>query len=225
MKADTYVLEEFAAKITRLEKQRDAARAEAQRATERLEELGDRRATLGLGPLSDEWDTTRELASLVQAINGEGAALSRTRTIAEDAARKLDQLILRAKVRHREEEKRLARERYEALCEERYSLDGEAEEVMARLVKVLDRLEGLHAEQVRAAADADNSSLAQQDPSATMENWLARRLRPWLPNGSLERYDAPLPELDPLARKPEPDEGVQSEDREKAKPRTELAQR
>lgn len=206
MKADTYVLEEFAAKITRLEKQRDAARAEAQRATERLEELGDRRATLGLGPLSDEWDTTRELASLVQAINGEGAALSRTRTIAEDVARELNQLILRAKVRHREEQKRLARECYEALCKERYSLDSEAEKVVASLLEILERLEGLYAEQVHAADDAEDPSLAQQDPRGTIEQWLARRLRHWLSLASLEKYDAPLSELDPLALKPEPDE-------------------
>jgi hypothetical protein len=50
---------------------------------------------------------------------------------------------LEAEVRHHEEEKRLARGRYETLCEERYSLDGKAEEAMTRLVEVLDRLEGL----------------------------------------------------------------------------------
>ncbi len=41
---------------------------------------------------------------------------------------------MKAEVRHDEEEKRLARRRYETLCEERYSLDGEAEEIIARLV-------------------------------------------------------------------------------------------
>jgi hypothetical protein len=109
---------------------------------------------------------------------------------------------VRAKIQRREEEKRLARERYEALCEERYSVDGEAEEAMARLVEILDRMESLHAEQIDAAHDAENSSLADWDPSDTIENWLARRLQRWLPNGSFDRYDAPLPELDLLAHKP-----------------------
>ncbi len=53
---------------------------------------------------------------------------------------------MEAEVRHHEEQKRLARGRYETLCEERYSLDGKAEEAMTRLVEVLDRLEGLYAE-------------------------------------------------------------------------------
>ena len=41
---------------------------------------------------------------------------------------------MKAEFRHDEEERRLARGRYETLCEERYSLDGEAEEVITRLV-------------------------------------------------------------------------------------------
>jgi hypothetical protein len=36
-----------------------------------------------------------------------------------------------------------------------------------------------------------------------IENWLARRLGRWLSLGSPEKYDAPLPELDALALKPE----------------------
>jgi hypothetical protein len=141
-------------------------------------------------------------------LDEESATVSHTRALAEDAVQELDQLILNAQVRQREEEKRLARARFEALCEQRYSLDGEAEEAIAGLMEILDRLEELRAEQVRAATDAGESSAAEQDPSGTVEQWLARRLRRWLPNGSFERYDAPLPELDYLARKPEPDDGV-----------------
>ena len=217
MKTNTDVLEEITAEIARLEKQRDAAEAEAQRAAERLEELSARRATLAPGPLSNEWEGAEVLASLVEAMKGEAEALSCTRAMAEDTAHKLARLVLHASVRRQEEEKRLAWGRYEALCEERYSLDSKAEEVMARLVEVLDCLEDLHTKQIRAAADADNSSLAYHDPRDTVENWLARRLRCWLSNGSFERYDAPLPELDPLARNPEADDEL--------KPETKLAER
>ncbi len=206
MKVNTDVLEHLAAEVARLEEQRDAAEAEAERAAERLEELGARREALAPGPLADDGDHARPLAALVAALDEESATVSRTRTLAEEAIRGLEQLIVNAQVRQREEEKRLARERFEALCEERYSLDGEAEEAVAGLAEVLDRLEKLHAEQVRAASDAGDPSAAQHDPSGTVEPWLARRLRRWLADGSLERYDAPLPELDHLARKPGADD-------------------
>ncbi len=200
------VVEELAAGIAHLEEQRRAAEAEAERATERLKELSARRAALAPGASSDEKEVAGELAALVAALDEEIATLSRTRAIAEDVARELDRLILEVEVRHREGEKRLARERYEALCKERYSLDSEAEKVAASLLEVLERLEGLYAEQVHAAATAEDPSLAQQDPRGTIEQWLARRFRHWLSLASLEKYDAPLPELDPLALKPEPDE-------------------
>lgn len=208
MKANTEVLEHLAAEVARLDKQRAAVEAEAERAAQRLEELGSRREALAPGPLTTagEGDHARPLAALVAALDEESTTVSRTRTLAQDAVRGLDRLIVNAQVRQREEEKRLARERFEALCEERYSLDGEAEEAIAGLAEVLERLEKLHAEQVRAASDAGDPSAAQHDPSGTVEPWLTRRLRRWLANGSLERYDAPLPELDHLARKPGPDD-------------------
>ena len=208
VKANTEVLEHLAAEVARLDKQRAAAEAEAERAARRLEELGSRREALAPGPLTTaapgEGGHARPLAALVAALDEESATVSRTRTLAQDAVRGLEQLIVNAQVRQREEEKRLARERFEALCEERYALDGEAEEAIAGLAEVLDRLEELHAEQVRAATEAGDPSAAQHDPAGTVEPWLARRLRRWLANGSLERYDAPLPELDYLARKPGP---------------------
>jgi hypothetical protein len=210
VKANTEVLEHLAAEVARLENQRDAAEAEAERAAQRLEELGSRRKALApAGPLitAGEGGHAGPLAALVEALDEEAATVSRTRILAQDAVRGLEQLIVNAQVRQREEEKRLARERFEALCKERYTLDGEAEEAIAGLAEVLDRLEMLHAEQVRAATDAGDPSVAQHDPSGTVEPWLARRLRRWLANGSsLERYDAPLPELDHLARKPRPDD-------------------
>ena len=207
MKTDTGVLEELTAEIARLEKQRDAVRTEAERAAEMLEGLNTRRAALAPGPLfSSERETAEKLEALAAALDEESVAFLRTKTLAEEAARELDRLALDAEVRHHEEEKRLARGRYEALCKERYSLDGEAEEAMAFLVEILDRLEGLYTEQVHAATDAEDHFSAHQDPHDTMENWLARRLHRWLPNGSFEKYDAPLPELDPLTSKPKRDE-------------------
>jgi hypothetical protein len=97
--------------------------------------------------------------------------------------------------------------RYEELCRTRYSIDGEAEQAMASLAEVLDRLESLHASQVRTAADAEVAYLVQEEVSDMIENWLARRLGRWLPLESAEKYDAPLPEVDVLALKPEPEGG------------------
>lgn len=209
MRTDIGVLEELAAEIARLEKQRDMARAEAERAVKMLEELNARRAVLVRGSLfSGERETAEKLEALVAALDQESTALSRTKKLAEDAAQEFDRLVLEAEVRHHEEEKRLARGRYEALCEERYSLDREAEEAITRLVAVLERLEGLYTEQVRAATDAEDPSPLHQDPHGTTEQWLARRLRRWLSLGSLEKYDAALSELDPLALKPERNEKV-----------------
>ena len=50
MKANTEVLEHLAAEVARLENQRAAAQAEAERATQRLEELGARREALAPVP-------------------------------------------------------------------------------------------------------------------------------------------------------------------------------
>jgi chromosome segregation ATPase len=213
MEARAKAVEGISAEISRFKAKRDAAQAEAERAAERIEELNDRRAALAPGTFSGEREVAEELTvlieNLVEALDEEAAALSRTKTAAEDIARELDRHILEAEVRHHEAQKHLARARYEALCEERYSLDGQAEKAVASLPEVLKRLEGLYAEQVRAAADAEDPSPAHQDPRGTIEQWLARRLRRWLSLASLEKYDAPLSELDPLALKPEPDKEAQ----------------
>lgn len=210
MEARAKVVEVISAEISRFRANRDAAQAEAERAAERIGELNDRRAALAPGTFSGERGVAEELTvlieNLVEALDEEAAALSRTKTAAEDIARELDRHILEAEVRHYEAQKHLARARYEALCEERYSLDGEAEEAITRLVQILDRLEGLYAEQVRAATDAEDPSPVHQEPRGTTEQWLARRLRHWLSLGSLEKYDAPLFDLDPLAMKPKRDE-------------------
>ena len=196
---------ELTAEIARLEGQRQLAEAEAERATESLKELSARRAALAPGASPGE-EVAGELAALVAALDLESAAHSRTRAIAQDAARELDRLILEIEVRHWEKVKHLTRERYEKLCKERYALDREAEKAMAGLVDLLGHLEELYAKQVRVAADGEDFSPAQQDPRPTIEQWLLRRLHRWLTYGSLEKYDAPLPELDPLALRPEPDE-------------------
>ena len=213
MEAIAKVVEGISAEISRLKAKRDAAQAEAERAAERIEELNDRKAALTLGTFSAERGVAEELTvlmgSLEEALGEEAAALSRTKPIAEYVVRELDRLMLEAEVRHHKAQKRLARARYEALCEERYSLDGEAEQVIDSLVEVLERLEGLYADQVRAAADAEDPSPAHQDPRDMTEQWLARRLGRWLSVASVEKYDAPLPELDPLALKPKPHEEAQ----------------
>lgn len=213
MEAIAKVVEGISAEISRFKAKQKAAQAEAEQAAQRIEELNNRRAALVPDTFSDERGVAEELTllmrGLVEALDEETAALSRTKTIAEDVARELDRLILEAEVRHHKAHKRLAKARYEALCEERYFLDGEAEEAVAGFVEVLERLEGLYAAQVRAAADAEDPALADQDPRDTIEQWLARRLDRWLSLTSLEKYDTPLPELDPLAVKPKPDEEAQ----------------
>ena len=214
MEAIAKVVEGISAEISRFKAKQKAAQAEAEQAAQRIEELNNRRAALVPDTFSDERGGVAEeltllMRGLVEALDEETAALSRTKTIAEDVARELDRLILEAEVRHHKAHKRLAKARYEALCEERYFLDGEAEEAVAGFVEVLERLEGLYATQVRAAADAEDPALADQDPRDTIEQWLARRLDRWLSLTSLEKYDTPLPELDPLAVKPKPDEEAQ----------------
>src|SRR3954452_153194 len=205
------VVEEISAEISGLKEHRQAARAEAERAIERLAELSGRKAMLSSGIFSGEREVAEQtvvvMEDFTKVLDEESEVLSRMKIHADEATRELDRLILEAEVRYHEAEKRLARKRYELLCQERFSLDGEAEDVLASFLEVLDRLEGLYEKQVRVAADADSPSLAYQDPRHTIENWLVRRLRGWLSLEGLEQYDAPLPELDPLALKPEPQGG------------------
>lgn len=208
MDAIAKVVEGISAEISGLKEQQHAAQAEAERATERLKELSERKAALASGTFSGERGVAQQLtvvmSKLAEALDEESEVLSRTKARAEKAAREFDRFILEAEVRYHEAEKQLAQEHYETLCQERYALDEEAEKVMYALVEVLDELKELYARQARAATEADNHSLAHQDPRDTIEPWLARRLRHWLSLESLEKYDAPLPELDPLALRPEP---------------------
>jgi hypothetical protein len=203
------VLEGISAEVSSLKEQRHAAQAEAERAAERLKEISDRKLALASRAFLSKKGGVEELLNvmddLAQVLDTESEVLSRTKYLAEDVTRELDRLILEAEVRYHEAEKRLARGRYEALCKERYALDDEAEKAVSVLIEVLGRLEDLYEEQVRAAADADNSYLTSQDPHDTIENWLARRLRRWLSLATLEKYEEPLPELDPLTLKPEPE--------------------
>jgi hypothetical protein len=207
MEAIEKVVEGISAEISSLKEQRHAAYAEAKRADERLKELSGRKAPLLSGTFSGEREGRGELLGamddLADVLDKESAVLSRTKALAEEAARELDRLILEAEVRYHEAERRQAQRRYEELCRTRYSIDGEAEQVMANLAEVLDRLESLHAHQVRTAADAEEAYLVQEEVSDMIENWLARRLGRWLSLGSPEKYDAPLPELDALALRPE----------------------
>ncbi len=211
MDAIAKVMEGISAEISYLKEQQRAAQAEVERATERLKELSDRKAALASGIISGERGIDEQLTVVMSELAGvldeESGVLSRTRSCAEEAARELDRFILEAEVRYHEAEKRLAHRRYEELCRTRYSIDGEAEQAMANLAEVLDRLESLHAHQVRAAADAEAAYLVEEEVSDMIGNWLARRLGRWLPLGSSDKYDAPLPELDALALKPEPERG------------------
>jgi hypothetical protein len=209
MDATEKAVKGISAEISHLKEQRHATHKEAERAGERLKELSNLRTAFAPETLLGEGGAPEELATvmggLVEALEEEAEVLSRTKARAEDGVLELDRLIMKAEVRYHQAQKQLAQRRYEVLCKERYAHDEDAEEVVGVLVQVLDRLEGLGAEQVRAASDAEKPS--PHDPRATIENWLARRLGRWLSLESSERYDAPLPELDPLALKPEPERG------------------
>jgi hypothetical protein len=211
MNAIARVMEGISAEISSLREQRHAALAEAERADKRLKELSGRKAPLPAGTFPGEREGKGELLAamedLADVLNKESAVLSRTKALAEEAARELDRLILEAEVRYHEAEKRLAQRRYEELCMTRYSIDGEAEQAVANLAEVLDRLESLHTHQVRVAADAEAAYLVEEEVSDMIGNWLARRFGRWLPLGSPDKYDAPLPELDALALKPESERG------------------
>ena len=65
--------------------------AEIERATESVKELSGRRVALVPGVSSSADGVTEELATLIVALDEEAEIFSRTRTIAEDAARELDQ--------------------------------------------------------------------------------------------------------------------------------------
>jgi chromosome segregation ATPase len=209
MDAMAKTVEEISAEISSLKEQRNVALSEAERAVARLQELSERRATLPSGTFSTEGGAAEEqltvIDDLVKVLDEESGVLLLTKALAEDAARELDRRIVEAEVRYHEAEKRLAKKRYEELCRTRYSVDGEAERVMADLVEVLKRLESVHAHQIRTAAEAEESYLVQEEVHDMIESWLTRRLGRWLALGSLKKYDEPLPELDPLALKPEPE--------------------
>jgi len=209
MDAAEQTVKGISAEISRLREQQHAMHKEAERAVARLKELSSLRSAFAPETLLVESGAPEELAAvmggLVEAFEEETEVLSRTKDLYEDAVLELDRLSMRAEVRYHQAKKQLAERRYEALCKERYAHDEDAEEVVGVLVKVLDRLEGLGAEQARAASDAEKPS--PHDPRATIEHWLARRLGRWLSLESSERYDAPLPELDPLALRPEPERG------------------
>jgi hypothetical protein len=200
-------VEEISAEISRLKEQRGAVQTDAERAEERLKELSDRRTVFASTSFSDESGIAQQIAGvmdgLTEALDEESEALYRTKIRAQDAVQKLDQLILKADVEYQAAQKRLAQRRYEELCRERYAHEEDAEEVMAVLIEVLERLEGVYAKQARAAGDAENPSFTHHDPHSTVENWLSRRLRRWLPLESPEKYDMPLPDLDPLSLTPE----------------------
>jgi len=204
-------LEQISAEISSLKEQRRAIQMQAERTAEGLKELSDQRAAFAPDAFSSQRGVAARLAEvmggLTAALDEESEVLSRTKARAEEADRELDQLITKAEVEYHEVKKRLAQRRYEELCKERYAHDEDAEEVMVVLMEVLDRLEEVYKKQVHAAEEAENPSCTYGDLRDTVENWLVRRLHRWLPLESLEKYDAPLPELDPFALKPESQRG------------------
>src|SRR5918997_1699619 len=203
------VAEGISTEISSIKEQRRAVQKEAERAGKRLQELSARRPVFASNILSDDSGGKEKIArvmgDLVKALDEESETLSRTKARAEDAILELDRVVMQAEVRYHQAKKRLAQRRYETLCKERYAHDEDAEEIIGVLVNVLDQLEGLYTEQVRAATDAEYPS--PHDPRTMIENWLARRLDRWLSMESLKKYDTPLPELDTLALKPEPERG------------------
>ena len=95
MKANTEVLEHLAAEVARLDKQRAAAEAEAERAARRLEELGSRREALAPGPsTTGEGDHARPLAALAEALDQYAFTVSPTWTLAQDAVRRFKQILV-----------------------------------------------------------------------------------------------------------------------------------
>src|SRR3712207_5577383 len=94
MDAIVKVVEGISAEISSLKEQRHAAQAEAERADKRLKELSSRKVSLPPGTFSGEREGKGELLSamenLADVLNKESAVLSRTKALAEDAARALD---------------------------------------------------------------------------------------------------------------------------------------
>jgi chromosome segregation ATPase len=184
--------------IERLEAQHEEALVQLRDTECKLEELNEHR--IELAPSAFAGDEVADKNLMV--LEGEASKLSRGVRLARNAAKEFERLIEEAKKRRAEERQRLARERFEELAAERYELGVEAEEAMSALLETLERYKTIHSEQVACARDFGDDSPTTNPPRALIQNWLASRLKEYLDLSSVDRYDAPLPQVDGLAVNP-----------------------
>jgi hypothetical protein len=167
-----------------------------------LEELNERRIELAPAAFTGDRAADKNLMIL----ESEARKLSRRTRLAHNAVKELERRLKATRKRWAEERRRLARERFEELAAERYELGVEAQEAMSTLLKVLERYEPLHSEQVACAQGFNDDSPTKNPPRALIRAWLVSRLREYLGVSSIDDLDGPLPKVDSLAAKPKDEE-------------------
>jgi chromosome segregation ATPase len=188
--------------IERLEVQHEEALVQLREAERELEELNERRIELAPAAFTGDRAADKNLMIL----ESEACKLSRRTRLAHNAVKELERRLKATRKRWAEERRCLARERFEELAAERYELGVEAQEAMSTLLKVLERYEPLHSEQVACAQGFNDDSPTKNPPRALIRAWLVSRLREYLGVSSIDDLDGPLPEVDSLAAKPKDEE-------------------
>jgi hypothetical protein len=183
--------------IEQLEVQHKEALAQLKDTEIKLEELNERR--IELGPAAFTGDEVADKNLMV--LESEASKLSRGIRLARNAAKEFERRIEEAKNRRSAERKRLARERFEELAEERYQLGVKAEDTMSALLQVLECYTPIHSEQVACARGFGDDSSVTHAPPMLIQNWLISRLGEYLGLSPMEHYEGPLPEVDGLAAK------------------------
>jgi hypothetical protein len=200
--ASVTILEGTFNEIERLEVQHEEALVQLREAERELEELNELR--IELAPAAFTGDKVADNNLMV--LESEASKLTRGARLARNAAKEFEHRLEAARKRRVEERRRLARERFEELVVERYELGVEAEKAMSALLRVLERYEPIHSEQVACARDFEDDSRTKNPPRALIRAWLVSRIREYLGVSSIDHLDRPLPEADDLAAKPK-DEG------------------
>ena len=173
--------------IERLKVQHEEALVQLREAEEELEELNERR--IELAPAAFTGDEVADKNLMV--LESEASKLSRGARLARNAAKEFERRLEAARKRQVEERRRLARERFEELAVERYELGVEAEKAMSMLLRVLERYEPIHSEQVACARDFEDDS-RKNPPRTIIRAWLVSRFREYLGLSLIDHLDRPL---------------------------------
>ena len=206
-------VEEIEDEIRDLEERRTRALAEARDAGRRAGEIEARRREIGLAVFEGDALAATEDEGLRDELEDTG----RLGALANAAASELAALIAPARVRLEHAEREAHALRYRELSEERYRLENEVDRLADALVRAIERVRPLDAEQREAGRAAGNSSYRPGSTlpagfDRTISRWFWRRFGPssWVLKNELGAgLDASnrLVDVDTLARIPEATNG------------------